>query len=112
MYRKHIDLRNQQRDKNEADIVRRLRQNGVTVLLQDKSAGYDLLLLYLGFVYFVEVKNVDRRHCSREQLEAMLTPNEVATMMLVQAAGCRYNIITDAAAALAVVGIDTSAKTE
>lgn len=115
MSKKRVDLRGQQRDKNEAGIIAALCGYGCYVQQMDKSAGFDLLVGYNGrfyvanvgrwCLYVMEVKNPDGKQLTRAELEKMLTPNEALTKELIEAAGGEYHIVTDAATALTVVGI-------
>jgi hypothetical protein len=117
MTKKRVDLRGQQRDLNEPGIVAALCAVGCYVQRMDKSAGFDLLVGYANRYFFgwrwyvIEVKNTGGKFVTRAELEKMLTKNERETMQLMQATGGEYHIVTDAAAALAAVGIDTAPKT-
>lgn len=95
----------QRRDLDEPGIIEAYRRIGAYAQPMDKSAGFDLLVAFRGVLYVVEVKSTGGKKKSREQLERMLTENEYLTMQLIQAAGGEYHIVTDAAAALAAVGI-------
>ena len=92
----------QRRDINEPEIVDALRCVGAYVQQMDKSVGFDLLVAFRGVLYVVEVKNCKPQNVYRE-----LTENESKTMQLIEKTGVNYNIVTGAAAALAVVGINT-----
>lgn len=108
----------QRKDANEADIIKALRAHGCYVKQMDKSAGFDLLVVYssikwaiMGGIVIAEVKNTEGKTLTRAELEKMLTKNERETMQLIQAAGGKYHIWQSVDDAMAAVGIDTGAET-
>lgn len=108
MTKKRVDLRGQQRDKNEAGIIDVLCGHGWYVQQMDKSAGFDLLAGHSDrwqrwFWYVVEVKYTGGKFLTRAELEKMLTKNERTTMELIQATGGEYLIWQDIEDALLAV---------
>lgn len=56
----------QRRDGNESEIVEALRRVGADVIFMDKSAGFDLLVLWGGMIYALEVKQPGEKLTKRE----------------------------------------------
>lgn len=83
----------QARDKNEADVIEYGFKPFKPQLIQmDAKFGCDWLLLYLGTVEFVEIKNPEYAP-KNGNLENMLTKNERRLKRQVESAGKIYWII-------------------
>jgi hypothetical protein len=85
-------------DTTQTPIVAALRAVGALVIPVNKQrdAGFDILVIFNGGVYLVEIKAPGKL--------TDLTPNEVATMNAVCHQGVAYWVITTAEDAVRMVG--------
>lgn len=84
------------RDANERELIRLWRALGAMVIQMDRNAGFDLILVYRGVIYIVEVKDGSKSWS--------LTENEETRKNLFEIAGIPYNIITNEQEALTLIG--------
>jgi hypothetical protein len=83
-------------DGNQARITAALRAAGACVITMGRTAGFDILVLYAGGTYIVEIKQPGE--------EKSLTAGEIRTMNAASHQGVAYWIITCEADALGMIG--------
>jgi hypothetical protein len=89
------------KDANHAAIVRLLQQVGAHVI--DAAAaptlGFDLLVVYRGRTYIMEIKDGSKPPCERQ-----LTPNEQEQQAALARHGVEYHVVLSEDDALRVIG--------
>jgi hypothetical protein len=89
------------KDANHAVIARTLQQVGAHVI--DAAAaptlGFDLLVVYRGQIYIMEVKDG-----SKPPSERQLTPNEQEQQAALERPGVKYHVVLSEDDALRVIG--------
>ena len=85
----------QRRDGNEREIITALDHVGAAVFQMDKSAGYDLTVIYLCVIRVMEVKQPGEK----------LTENELKVKAIFDRHGAPYHVVHDAEEALQAIGV-------
>jgi hypothetical protein len=89
------------KDANHAAIAQLLRQIGAHVI--DAAAaptlGFDLIVVYRGRTYIIEIKDGSKPPCERH-----LTPNEQEQQAALERHGVKYHVVLSKDDALKVIG--------
>jgi hypothetical protein len=89
------------KDANHAAIAQLLRQVGAHVIdaAVAPALGFDLLVVYRGRTYIMEVKDGSKPPCERQ-----LTPNEQEQQAALERHGVKYHVVLSEDEALRVIG--------
>jgi hypothetical protein len=89
------------KDANHAAIARLLQQVGAHVIdaAVAPALGFDLLVVFRGQTYIMEIKDGSKPPCERQ-----LTPNEQEQQAALAWHGVKYHVVLSADDALKVIG--------
>lgn len=88
-------------DSNQPQIVKALRRSGAFVILTSQlKNAFDLLVIYRGIIYIVEVKDGEKVKSKRK-----LTEGELLCQYGVESHGAKYHIIESVDDALKMIGV-------
>ena len=88
-------------DSNQPQIVKALRRSGAFVILTSQlKNAFDLLVIYRGTIYIVEVKDGEKVKSKRK-----LTEGEMLCQHGVESHGAKYHIIESVDDALKMIGV-------
>lgn len=88
-------------DDNQPQIVKALRRSGAFVILTSQlKNAFDLLVIYRGIIYIVEVKDGEKVKSKRK-----LTEGEIICQSGVESHGAKYHIIESVDDALKMIGV-------
>lgn len=88
-------------DDNQPQIVKALRRSGAYVILTSQlKNAFDLLVIYQGVIYIVEVKDGSKTKSRRQ-----LTEGEEICRHGVESHGAKYHIIESVDDALKMIGV-------
>lgn len=86
-------------DRNQPEIVKSLRRVGAVVLITSQLKNcFDILVLFKGRIYMVEIKDGLLPPSGRK-----LTPGELEFKQKAESVGCTYHVITSIDEALEMI---------